>query len=135
MYSGSRDRTIRVRDGSNGAALARLRHTHAVSAIVVVGDGTIISGARDKTIRVWSGRDRTCINILQGHTNSIFTLAVGKDGRLFSGSGDKTVRVWNVKTGKELHTLNTKFDVDCLAVGEDGRMYCGGRDDASIRLW
>jgi WD40 repeat protein len=129
VYSGSRDKTIRVWSGESGAHLQTLQG-HAVGL-----NGKIYSGSDDKTIRVWSSASGAHLGTLVGHSDYVTALAVGLDGKVYSGSTDSTVRVWSGDDGTHLQTLvghtNT---IRALAVGLDGKVFSGSTG-GTIRVW
>jgi hypothetical protein len=134
IYSGSRDRTVRVWRG--GKEILRLGgHDNWVYALAVGPDGTVYSGSYDTTIRVWSGEDGTHIRTLSGHMGCVYALAVGSNDKLYSGSGDTSVRVWSTRDGAHIQTLEGHTGpVLALLWGSDGRVYSASTDD-TIRVW
>ena len=54
IVSGSRDKTLRVWDVTEGLCLQTMRgHTGWVNCVGVLPDGRVVSGSRDKTLKVW----------------------------------------------------------------------------------
>jgi WD40 repeat protein len=54
IVSGSRDKTLRVWDVTEGLCLQTMRgHTGWVNCVGVLRDGRVVSGSRDKTLKVW----------------------------------------------------------------------------------
>ena len=80
--------------------VATLRgHVDGVTALAVLADGRLASGAGDGTVRVWDATGRSAPVVLAGHEGRVTALAVLPDGRLASGADDRTVRVWDA-TGR-----------------------------------
>ncbi|WP_233849334.1 DUF4062 domain-containing protein [Paraburkholderia sp. HD33-4] len=110
-------------------------HTGPVSALAVLADGRLASGAWDHTIRLWNPASGACEATLEGHTSGVSALAVLADGRLASGSSDHTIRLWNPAGGACEATLEGHAGpVSALAVLADGRLASGSGDN-TIRLW
>ena len=54
IVSGSRDKTLRVWDVTEGLCLQTMRaHTGWVNCVGLLPDGRVVSGSRDKTLKVW----------------------------------------------------------------------------------
>ena len=54
IVSGSRDKTLKVWDVTEGLCLQTMRaHTGWVNCVGVLPDGRVVSGSRDKTLKVW----------------------------------------------------------------------------------
>lgn len=66
--------------------------------------------------------------IQRGHNGQINDLAVSPDGKcLVTGSDDCTLKVWDIKTGKEVRTLNAfSQPVEKLTVSHDGTLVACG---------
>jgi WD40 repeat protein len=136
VYSGSKDYTIRVWSGDNGAHLHTLEgHTKRVVALTIGLSGKLYSGSWDCTIRVWSSTDDAHLQTLEGHTNRVTALAVGLGGKVYLGAFDKTIRVWSGDDGTHILTLEGhESGVSALAVGLDGKVYSGS-NDSTVRVW
>ncbi|CAG7853501.1 Vegetative incompatibility protein HET-E-1 [Serendipita indica DSM 11827] len=139
LASGSRDRTVRLWDGTTGASLGTLEgHTDWVQCLAFSPDGRrLASGSQDGTVRLWDGTTGASLGTLEGHTDPVQCLAFSPDGRrLASGSRDRTVRLWDGTTGASLGTLEGHTDwVQCLAFSPDGRRLASGSRDRTVRLW
>jgi serine/threonine protein kinase len=86
---------------------------------------------------------------LTGHSSSVASVAFSPDGKvLASGSWDGTTKLWEVKTGREINTLNGHsrrglfdsfhFDsVNSVAFSPDGKVLASGSGyrDKTIKLW
>ena len=72
-----------------------------------------------------------------GHTDAILCVVVSPDGKLAaSGSQDHSVRLWEVRSGKQVHTLQGHTGaVRCVAFAADGKRLLSGGEDRSVRLW
>jgi WD40 repeat protein len=151
LASGASDGTVRLWDGSTGAALGTPLggHSDIVNAVAfgLLPDRRLLlaSGGLDRTLRLWdpasvsAGRRGP-----QAHSDNVNAVAFGTlpDGRLVlaSGSDDRTVRLWSPTSGAghgapcEGHLWRVK----AVAFGTlpNGRLVlASGSDDRTIRLW
>eukprot|EP01102_Stenamoeba_stenopodia_P018518 TRINITY_DN6796_c0_g1_i3.p1 TRINITY_DN6796_c0_g1~~TRINITY_DN6796_c0_g1_i3.p1 ORF type:complete len:343 (+),score=47.34 TRINITY_DN6796_c0_g1_i3:97-1125(+) len=78
-------------------------HTFYVRDMIVLKDGTLVSGSDDETLQRWTATAQL-IASFEGHTNDIMCLAEVDDNTFMSGSMDQTVKMWNKTTGECLHT-------------------------------
>lgn len=111
------------------------QHYGAVYALLVLADGTLVSGSEDMVINLWNVKTGSCLRSLEGHSgdiNALFSLA---DGTLASGSEDKVIKLWNIKTGECLHTLEGHSrGIYVLIETVDGTLISGSADK-TIKLW
>ena len=70
LVSGSRDKTLRLWEGSTGKPLATLEgHTDGVTCVAFDPKGErLVSGSGDKTLRLWEGSTGKPLATLEGHT-------------------------------------------------------------------
>ena len=67
------------------------------------------------------------LHSFKGHDGFANCVTVSPDGcRIASGGFDQTIRLWDVRTGKELQTINAHTDVECVAFSPDGSMFVAG---------
>ena len=101
----------------------------AVTALIVLPDGRLVSGAADGSIRLWDHASGSVSAVLWGHRDVVFALVLLPDGRLASGSGDRTIRLWDLASGSCLAVIEEHVaGVTALAVLPDGRLASGSRD-------
>ena len=101
LFRSSRDKTVRLWDGSTGVLIADLTgHSDSVVSLSFSPDGSrLASGSKDKTVRLWDGVSGVPIATLEGHSKYVTSLSFSPDGsRLISGSYE-SVRVWDGSTG------------------------------------
>ena len=118
-----------------GGALALEGHAATVTALAVLPDGRLASGADDATIKLWDPASCQVQATLEGHSGSVNALAVLPDGLLASGADDRTIKLWDPASGQLQATLEGHSGwVRALAVLPDGRL-ASGSGDKTIRLW
>jgi WD40 repeat protein len=87
-----------------------------VSAVVVTGDGRVVSASGDGTLRVWDLDSGACTATLRGHTGEVLAVAVTGDGRALSASHDGTLRVWCLHSGRCLAVFPWDYSFTAIAV-------------------
>lgn len=154
LFSGSKDRTVKVWDLTTGLENMTLGgHPNNVVAVKYSAIHNLLFSVSAAYVKVWDLRSgNTCIKTLysSGQTqsgpiplstpsrilqvpvgeNTINDLALGlKDQELYTASSDK-VRIWDLRklayTGR-LSTPHTAA-VMCLSIAEDGRVIAGSKD-------
>lgn len=98
LASGSRDRTVRVWQISQGSCLATFKaHENWVRSVLIHPSGLyVISGSDDKTIRVFDIKNNRCLRTLE-NAHAHFVTSVDMHHTLpmlVSGSVDQTLRCW-----------------------------------------
>lgn len=126
LFSGSRDKTVKVWDADSGFACKRtLAHGDDVLS-VQLGPGVLLTGQADGVVRVWSLRSLTCTRAF--NCGSLETLAVSvQHGALFTASRDGDILAWDLADPPKLSMLGRArgdkpvavATVDVPAVRED----------------
>ena len=134
-WSGSWDRTLRLRDGRTGALLASLAgHTDFVVGARGLDDGRILSWAFDKTLRMWDGQSDVCVATLVGHTGPVQRAQPLSDGRILSWAVDE-MRLWDCHTGAPLATLTGYvYGDDSVHILADGLILSWSGHN-TLRFW
>jgi WD40 repeat protein len=87
------------------------------TAVALSTDGGLLAAGSnpvteiENAIRVWDSRSGNLIGICKGHTQGVRWLAFAPDGEtLASVSDDSTLRLWNVRTQRELLSIQRLAD-------------------------
>ncbi len=106
-----------------------------VTALALLPDGQLASGASDRTIKLWDPATGQLKATLEGHSDSVMALVVLPGGRLASGAGEGTIKLWDPATGQLQATLEGQSgSVNALALLPGGRL-ASGASDRTIKLW
>jgi WD40 repeat protein len=138
LFSASADKSICVWNAADGTRLGKIDTPAAVSAMTILGDGRIVTGAPDNVLRVWDAANPQPLRSITGHTAAITTLALvpGTPSQFISGSLDGTVRRWNAADGKPLlKPLNHGGPVSAVAVRPDGKRIVSAGPNHIAKLW
>jgi endonuclease YncB( thermonuclease family) len=76
--------------------------------------------------------------VLKGHREAAFHLAFSPDGKTLASCGEPRVKVWDLKTRREIITLEAPEDVRwarAVAFSPDGKTLAFLWDDGTIGLW
>jgi len=105
LFSGSRDKTVKVWDADSGFACKRtLAHGDDVLS-VELGPDVLLTGQADGVVRMWSLRTLTCTRAF--HCGSLETLAVSvPHGALFTASRDGEILAWDLADPAKLPMLS-----------------------------
>ena len=137
IISGSRDRSIRIWSVENGAEAQKLEgHEAGVWGLAITRDQRLLASCGpDHTVRIWDMATDQEIKVLRGHKSWVYCVAFSADGEfLLSGgvhSDDPTTRLWSIKTGREVHRMNTGGVVAFSPVG----LTALSRGDGTLLLW
>lgn len=152
LFSGSKDKSLRLWNVADGQQAAILETPHEVTALALNLDGTrLFSGhAGDHFIRGWAvpfeapkpaEGDKPAEPVkpvveMKGHGGpvSALSLLLPAGTQLVSASADATWRVWEISNGNAVRNQNHGAPITGLAVKADGQFLvtAGG---ANARLW
>ena len=98
----------------------------------------LASASWDKTIKLWDvncRKDCKPLTTLTGHGNGVQSVAFSPDGRTLASAGaDGLIKLWEMRSSKELATLNGG-NVWSVAFSPDGRILASGGGGDRLRLW
>jgi WD40 repeat protein len=105
-------------------------------------DGKLLAAASadeaGKVVWLFDTATGEVIHRLRAHNWFISGVAFDRTGRVAaSASGDRTVRIWDVRTGKELATLEPRHAADgtSVAFSLDGQYLASGSMDQTVKVW
>ncbi len=135
LVCGTQDNYIHFYDYATGTKIKLLQgHTDAVTSLVQLQDGRLVSGSWDKTVMVWQGSTARSFKGYNTHVSSIIMLS---DGRLASCSGaspEFSIRICNIKGDCEVETLrgHTNWVHSIMQVNDT---IVSGSEDTTVRVW
>ncbi len=144
IASGSRDKTIRLWQGTGKVLQTLEGHTDAVNAIAIGSNSSIpteaglflASGSDDSTIRLWDLEKGAILQTLTGHEGAVNSVVISPDGNyLISASHDRTIKIWCLQTMKLLYTALHPNWVWSVAISPDGKTILSGSWDGTIKIW
>ena len=137
-----RDGLARVFDVASDAARSpELRHSGAVEAVEISGDGKRLATLDVVGIlRVWDLEETPARVLDEGDASMAFAvLSAGFDSdgtRVLTVVPDRNAaHLWNAATGEPLFEFAGEAPVDCARISPDGRRAATGGRDGSLRLF
>ncbi len=135
--SGGGDKTIRLWNGSSGAAGPTFTVEGTVNALLFSADSKTLYAGLEETWAVLAiDLAAGLVKKLEGHTGGVVALALGADGTLWSAGRDRSVRSWDVEQGKPL-ALKIDLPAEPLAMalaGDGQRLFVTGKE-AALRAY
>ena len=139
LASGSKDKTVRLRDINNDEWIALQKHTGWTNVLAFSPNGKMLaSGSVDKTVQLWDITTGEPLATLTGHVNSITALAFSADGTtLASASAGGTIRFWHTGTGAPLspHITGHVGSVRAVTFFQDSSMLVSVAFNGEITFW
>lgn len=152
LFSGSKDKSLRLWNVADGQQAAILETPHEVTAVALNLDGTrLFSGhAGDNFIRGWAipfeapkpaEGDKPAEPVkpvveMKGHGGPVtaLSLLLPAGTQLVSASADATWRVWEISNGNAVRNQNHGAPITGLSVKADG-LFLVTAGGANARLW
>jgi WD40 repeat protein len=144
LVTGGQDKTFRVWNVADGAAVGSVATPAPVNAVAFVAENSqVATGGADNIIRTWAlpaaeqAEAPKPVKELAGHGGPVTSLAtiLPAGTQLLSGSQDGTLRVWDVKEAKQIHNMNHGGPVTSVAVRPDGQRFASASANNSAKLW
>jgi WD40 repeat protein len=142
LATGSRDRSIRIWDGTSGtfSRIVLRSHTGAISALEFSVDGRrMVSAGLDRTIRLWDTSTwLPASQPLRGNNDSIYSLVYTPDGKFFySGGADRLIVQWDSLTLTPTQSFSTSHTsaISNLAFSPDRSTLYSTGNDRTLRFW
>ncbi|XP_071710458.1 uncharacterized protein [Rutidosis leptorrhynchoides] len=136
--SASADFTAKLWDALTGDVLHSFDHKHIVRACSFSEDThRLLTGGFEKILRIFDLNRLDAPPVEFEHSpGSVRTVTwLHSDQTILSSCSDSGgVRLWDVRSGKMIHTLETKSSVTSAEVSNDGR-YITTADGSSVKFW
>ena len=135
IYTGSRDRTIKVWDGKDGKMCRSLDgHAHWINTLALNTDYVLRTGAHDHNGDAPQDRAEAQEAARKRYEA---VRGAGKNERLISGSDDFTMFLWEPAVSKKpLARLTGHMQlVNHVCFSPDGAILASGSFDKSVKLW
>jgi cytochrome c len=112
-------------------------HDFALTGLVALQDGTILTGAMDGRLKRWDRSLQRVGDGLDVQAQPMLALAANRDGSLVASSAAKgEVLLWDGAGAHPIHVLAASGStVWALAFTPDGSRLLGGGADGAVRIW
>ncbi len=135
LFSGSRDRTVKVWSVGRRELLKTLDAVEKVYELSITDDGQHVAAfGGGRGVALWSGADYRYTQVAL-HTDDITALTFELPGLLVSGALDKHVFAWSLRDGRGQKIGVVDGDVTTLAVSADRRHLAAASESGLVRLW
>ncbi len=94
-------------------------HSDSIRSLLVLQDGTLISGSDDKTIKVWNTATGQVIQTLTKHTSPVWALQILTKESFVSVSTDSEINIWDSITYWWIKTLKGHYWIIALFTMND----------------
>src|SRR5205814_10553222 len=129
------DKTVRVWNAADGAAVRSIDTGAPVTALAVSADNLLAAAAgEDRLIHLFAIADSAAKGSLAGHAQPITAVQFSADNlKLCSVSADQTVRVWDLKLGREMQRFaDHKAAATAVSFSADNKTIVSGGADNQL---
>ncbi|KIP12347.1 hypothetical protein PHLGIDRAFT_124238 [Phlebiopsis gigantea 11061_1 CR5-6] len=134
VVTGTQDGLINVfslASGRSDPSFTLIGHSHNVSALHALPDGTIISGSWDKTARVWKNFQE--LWELSGHEQAVWAVLALSPDQFLTGAADNAIKLWHSRKNVRTYTGHTQPVRGLVQLPDIGFASCA--NDSEIRVW
>lgn len=113
-------------------------HGKAVSAVVALPSGFVVTGSQDFSIKMWDITDLKQEVWDGSHAAPIVTLATTPSGRLASGSADGIIKLWDLPRrtpAVTFHAADSAVRAMLCCAMPSGALAFGASADSAIHIW
>lgn len=138
ILAGGEERNVKLFDVSTKSMLRLFKgHSAPVHRVSFIHkEPQIVTFSDDKTVRVWDIPTENTLHTFEGHNDYIRAGIVSPDvpNIVLSGGYDNIVKMWDIRTDKEVMTMDHKSPVESLLFMPSGGLFlsAGGTD---IKIW
>jgi WD40 repeat protein len=151
IFSGSRDKTVRIWKRGSSEALRVLKgHEMNVTALDCFFtdsgaiQGSLVSGSRDATVRLWDTETGAAIGSKRIYRNLVTGLCALRDDMnqtFVQISEDLTIRTWDIRSMDVVNSIAGLINIPtCVDVSKDPNIFMIGSkgfnsDGCSVTVW
>lgn len=138
ILAGGEEKNIKLFDVSTKSMLRLFKgHTAPVHRVAFIHkEPKIASFSDDKTVRVWDVPTENTLHSFTAHTDYIRAGIVNPEvpNIILSGGYDNIIKMWDIRTDKEVMTVDHSSPIESLLFMPSGGMFlsAGGTD---IKIW
>ncbi len=137
LLVGGHEGSLRIWEPAASAARQVPAHDFAVTGIVALPDGIVVTASIDRSLRRWDPTLAAWTAELAGHEQPVAALAASADGRLLASAGATgEVLLWDAGDSHPHLVLSGGGPaIWSLAFAPEGGRLLGGGADGAVRVW